>query len=78
MQIPTVGIDLAKNVFHTHGVNEHGKAVLRKQMRREQVAAFSRICRAARSGWKLAVAHTTGRASSMSPVTQFASWPHSS
>jgi len=40
MQITTVGIDLAKNVFQIHGVNEHGKAVVRKQMRREQVAAF--------------------------------------
>ncbi len=24
MQITTVGIDLAKNVFQIHGVNEHG------------------------------------------------------
>jgi transposase len=40
MQITTVGIDLAKNVFQIHGVNEHGKVVLRKQMRREQVTAF--------------------------------------
>jgi transposase len=40
MQITTVGIDLAKNVFQVHGVNEHGKAVLRKQLRRDQVAPF--------------------------------------
>ena len=40
MQITTVGIDLAKNVFQVHGVNERGKAVLRKQLRRDQVAAF--------------------------------------
>lgn len=40
MQITTVGLDLAKNVFQVHGVNEHGKAVLRKQLRRDQVAAF--------------------------------------
>lgn len=40
MQIMTVGLDLAKNVFQVHGVNVHGKAVLRKQLRREQVAAF--------------------------------------
>jgi transposase len=25
MKITTVGIDLAKNVFQVHGVNEHGK-----------------------------------------------------
>jgi transposase len=40
MQITTVGLDLAKNVFQVHGVNEHGKVVLRKQLRRDQVAAF--------------------------------------
>jgi transposase len=40
MQITTVGLDLAKNVFQVHGVNGHGKAVLRKQLRRDQVAAF--------------------------------------
>lgn len=39
MQIATVCINLAKNVFQIHGVNEHGKPVLRKQMRREQLSA---------------------------------------
>ena len=40
MQITTIGLDLAKNVFQVHGVNAHGKVVLRKQLRRDQVAAF--------------------------------------
>jgi transposase len=40
MKITTVGIDLAKNVFQVHGVNEFGKAVLKKQLKREQMAAF--------------------------------------
>jgi transposase len=40
MKITTVGIDLAKNVFQVHGVDERGKAVLRKQLRRAQVAVF--------------------------------------
>lgn len=40
MQIATVGLDLAKNVFQVHGVNEHGKVVLHKQLRRDQVAAL--------------------------------------
>jgi transposase len=40
MEITVVGIDLAKNVFQIHGVNERGKAVLRKQLRRDQVAVF--------------------------------------
>lgn len=38
MKITTVGIDLAKNVFQVHAVNEVGKKVFNKQLRREQMA----------------------------------------
>jgi transposase len=40
MKITTVGIDLAENLFQVHGVDERGKAVLRKQLRRAQVTVF--------------------------------------
>lgn len=40
MKITTVGIDLAKNVFQVHAVDEHGKVALRKQLRRDQMTAF--------------------------------------
>lgn len=40
MQITTVGIDLAKNVFQIHAVDAHGKAVINKQLKRDQMAAF--------------------------------------
>ena len=40
MKIVTLGIDLAKTVFAIHGVDERGKVVLKKQLRREQMAAF--------------------------------------
>lgn len=40
MEITTIGLYLAKNVFQVHGVNERGKAVLRKQLKRDQVATF--------------------------------------
>jgi transposase len=40
MKITTVGIDLAKSVFHVHGVDAHGKPVLRKQLRRGEVLKF--------------------------------------
>lgn len=40
MKITTIGIDLAKNVFQVHGVDEHGKAVFNKPLKREQMAAF--------------------------------------
>ena len=35
MKITTIGIDLAKEVFQIHGVDERGKAVLRKQVKRK-------------------------------------------
>ena len=40
MNITTVGLDLAKNVFQVHGTDARGKIVLRKQLRRNQVAGF--------------------------------------
>lgn len=40
MQVTTVGIDLAKNVFQVHGVNQYGKVALRKQLKRSEVVAF--------------------------------------
>ena len=40
MKLMSVGIDLARNVFQVHGVNAHGKTVMRKQLKRHQVAAF--------------------------------------
>lgn len=40
MKVTTVGIDLAKNLFQVHGVNEFGKPVIKKQLRRNQLAEF--------------------------------------
>lgn len=40
MKITTIGIDLAKNVFQVHGVDDRGKTVLRKQLKRDQMAPF--------------------------------------
>lgn len=40
MKITTVGIDLAKEIFAVHGVDQRGKAVLRKQIRRSEMAKF--------------------------------------
>jgi transposase len=40
MKITTIGIDLAKSVFAVHGVNEHGRAVLKKLLKRDQMLAF--------------------------------------
>ena len=40
MNITTIGLDLAKNVCQVHGVNEQGKTVLKKQLKRSQVLPF--------------------------------------
>ena len=40
MNVTTMGIDLAKNVFQVHGMDGHGKATLRKQLKRAQVMSF--------------------------------------
>jgi transposase len=40
MKITTIGIDLAKSLFQVHGVDERGKAVLRKQLKRKDVLSF--------------------------------------
>jgi transposase len=40
MNIVRIGLDLAKYVFHLHGVDERGKVVLRKTLRRPGVAPF--------------------------------------
>src|SRR6516164_6065937 len=42
MQISTIGVDLAKNVFQVHGVDSQGKIVLVRQLRRQQIMEFFR------------------------------------
>lgn len=40
MKITTIGIDLAKNVFQIHGVNEHGKVAVRKKLTRAEMLSY--------------------------------------
>ena len=40
MQISTIGVDLAKNVFQVHGVDSKGNIVITRQLRRKQVIEF--------------------------------------
>ncbi len=40
MKITTIGIDLAKSVFHIHAVDENEKVVVKKQLKRHQVIPF--------------------------------------
>lgn len=36
-KIATIGLDLAKNVFHVHGIDNLGKVMVRRQLRRGSV-----------------------------------------
>src|SRR4249919_4098060 len=40
MQITTIGLDIAKNVFQVHGIDATEKVVVRKQLRRSKVIGF--------------------------------------
>ena len=44
MKITTVGLDLAKNVFQVHGIDESGEVVMRKTLcRRQMIPFFSKL-----------------------------------
>jgi len=40
MKVTRVGLDTAKELFEVHGVNEHGKVEVRRQLRRARVLEF--------------------------------------
>ena len=40
MQIATIGLDLAKTIFQVHGVDAEGGVVIRRRLRRAEVAKF--------------------------------------
>ena len=40
MNITTIGLDLAKNVFQVHGIDDTGKVIVRRSLRRRQMMPF--------------------------------------
>ena len=64
MQITTIGLDLAKNVFQIHGVDATGQVAVRKSLRRSQMLPFFLPnCLLAWSASRRAARRITGRAS---------------
>src|SRR5437764_2841608 len=62
MQISTIGLDTAKNVFQVHGIDAAEKVVVRKQLRRGQVLKFFASLRPCLVGMEAcATAHQWGR-----------------
>jgi hypothetical protein len=52
LQITTIGLDIAKNVFQVHGIDAAEKVIIRKQLRRGQVMAFFEALAQVREGIK--------------------------
>ncbi len=40
MNISTIGLDLAKNVFQVHGIDSTSKVIIRRSLRRRQMMPF--------------------------------------
>lgn len=40
MEVTTIGLDLAKNVFQVHGIDDHGEVIFNGALRRVQVLVF--------------------------------------
>lgn len=40
MEVITIGLDLAKNVYQVHGADAFGSVVFRKRLRRDKVLSF--------------------------------------
>ena len=70
--ITTIGLDIAKSVFQVHGIDAEGNVIIRRQLKRRYVLAFSRSCRRVLSVSRPAPRPIIGRASCRHWVTQHA------
>jgi transposase len=70
MDITTLGVDSAKNLFQVHGVDGQGRILLERQLRRRQVLPFVAQLRFAWWRWRRVAAPTIGPARLPSAVTR--------
>ena len=61
--VSTVGLDIAKSAFQVHGVDNDGKVVIRRQLKRRYVLAFFEKLRPCLVGIEAVPRHTIGQAS---------------
>ena len=76
MNVKTIGIDLAKEVFQVHGIDEHGKRLFNKQLKRAKMLSFfanippcligMEACASAHSGARITPASADGPGPSIS------------
>ncbi len=70
MKITTVGIDIAKSIFHVFAVNKMGTLVKKKQLKRKELITFIAQLEPCGSRWRPVEVHTIGRASFRSLSTK--------
>ena len=63
MQITTIGLDIAKNVFQVHGIDAAENVTVRKQLRRTQVTKFFEALPPCLTAWRPVLRRIIGRVS---------------
>ncbi len=59
-EVTTIGLDIAKNVFHARGADASGRALFSRKISRTKLLEFSPDSHSVWSHWKLAAVRTTG------------------
>jgi transposase len=62
-QVTTIGLDIAKHVFHAHGADERGRAVFSRKISRAKLLAFFGGNRGVWWRWRRVPARITGAGS---------------
>lgn len=60
MNIRTIGIDIAKEVFQIHGVDSQGKVLVKKQIRRHGMLKFFANLQPCCVAWRPVAGSITG------------------
>ena len=71
MQVTTIGVDLAKNVFQVHGITESEEVVFNRPLRRAQFLSFFEKLDPCLVGMESCSRPITGHANSLPWGTRF-------
>ena len=61
MKITTIGLDIAKSVFHLFAVNRVGKLIKKKQLKRKELLAYIAQLESCRIVMEACGVHTIGQ-----------------
>jgi hypothetical protein len=71
--VSTIGFDIAKSAFQVHGVDVNSLVVIRRQLKRRYVVAFSKSCPALSANVSTQIVHSSSaryQSSLMAPAEQ--------